>query len=165
MNILRVPNSTDQYCYAKNTKRPDWSYHPLNVVNGGPVKDTENHVTQVQLIDTPGKEIWMQNWSDAWPVRKKTQWIWERFCQKLIEDLNPFGNVFFVFMDEHSYSEGNCGQHFSEFFTRRNAVWVDWENRRVQATGVYTGTHRPDKNAVAISSFYKIKTLLEVKNL
>jgi len=135
------------------SKRPAWSYHPLNVVNGGPVTDPDNHVTKAQLIDTPGTEVWMQEWSDAWPVRRKTQWIWERFSKKLIDDLNPCGNVFFVFMDEHSYSEGNCGDHFLKFFKSRGAVWVDWDKRRADVTFVFGATHRADKNPTALSGF------------
>ncbi|MGQ9652208.1 MAG: putative collagen-binding domain-containing protein, partial [Phycisphaerae bacterium] len=134
------------------TSRPDWSYHPLNVVNGGPVTDTSSPVTQVQLIDTPGTEVWMEEWSDAWPVRKKTQWIWERLCKKFIDDLNGMGNVFFVFMDEHSYSEGNGGDHFLNFFKSRGAVWVDWNARRPAVSWVMSdtlGTTNKNTNAVA----------------
>ena len=64
------------------TDRPDWSYHPLNVVNGGPVTDSGSPVTEVQMIDTPGTEIWSQAWSDGWSSRKKAQWIWETILQE-----------------------------------------------------------------------------------
>ena len=87
--------------------QPDWLYHPFNVVNGGPVTDATNPVTKVQQISTPGTEIWMQTWSDSWTAKKKTQWIWEQLCKKYIDEIGTMGNVFFVFMDEHSYSEGN----------------------------------------------------------
>jgi hypothetical protein len=137
-----------------SAERPDWAYHPLNVVNGGPVRDRHRMVTQVQLIETPGTEVWMEAWSDAWPARKKTQWIWERFCKKLIEDLAPFGNVFFVFMDEHSYSEGNGGDHFLRFFASRGQLWMDWDKRRPAVAFVCSDTaEREDRNAAARLSF------------
>ncbi len=134
--------------------RPDWSYHPLNTVNGGPVQDSGTNVTKAQIIADPGHEVLAETWSDTWSVAKKTQWIWERFAAKLIEDTAAFGNVFFVFMDEHSYSEGNCGDHFAAFFRSRDAVWVDWNARRQLVDFVCSGTvSGADKNAVALSGF------------
>jgi len=136
------------------SSRPDWSYHPLNVVNGGPVSDSASMVTKAQTIADPSREVWSQEWSDSWPAAKKTQWIWERFALKLIEDTAEYGNVFFVFMDEHSYSEGNCGDHFARFFRSRGAVWVDWEPRRGRVDFVYSDTlGRTDKNSAALSGF------------
>lgn len=136
------------------TARPDWSYHPLNVVNGGPVVDGGDPVTEAQMIDSPGTEVWSQPWSDAWPSRKKTQWIWERFSKKLIDETAPFGNVFFVFMDEHSYSEGNMGNHFRDFFRNRGQVWVDWNARRSTIDWVMSSTFGgDDKNANAVTGF------------
>ncbi len=110
--------------------RGDWEYHPLNVRNGGPVEDTGDPIAQAQRIHSPGTEVLAEAWSEGWPVAKKTQWVWERFADRLARDLAPRGNVFFVFMDEHSYSEGNCGDHFAEFFRRRGALWCDWDRRR-----------------------------------
>lgn len=136
------------------TSSPDWSYHPLNVVNGGPVVDGGSPVTEVQMIASPGTEVWTEPWSDAWPSRKKTQWIWERFCKKLIDDTSTVGNVFFAFMDEHSYSEGNMGDHFRDFFRKRGQVWVDWNARRGSIDWVMSNTFGgDDKNANAVSGF------------
>jgi hypothetical protein len=134
--------------------RPDWSYHPLNVVNGGPVTDTGDPVTEVQMIESPGTEVWPEAWSDAWPSRRKTQWIWERYARKLIESTQRYGNVFFVFMDEHSYSEGNMGDHFRDFFRSRGQLWIDWDARRAGVDAVVSGSlGGDDKNAAAVGGF------------
>ncbi|MCX8036310.1 MAG: hypothetical protein N3D11_04475 [Candidatus Sumerlaeia bacterium] len=132
------------------SQQPDWDYHPFNVRNGGHLTDNN----AVQIIHSPGVEVLSENWSDAWPAAKKTQWIWERFSDKLIRDLNPLGNVFFVFMDEHSYSEGNCGDHFLHFFKKRGALWVDWSKRRRDVDAVYVETATlTDRNRLAVGGF------------
>jgi len=137
--------------------RPDWSYHPLNVVNGGFLSTTEGITTVCQQILSPGVEVLDEPWSDAWPGPKKTQWVWERFADKLITDTARSGNVFFVFMDEHSYPEGNCGDHFAQFFRRRGAVWTDWDERRGDVDFVFSSTFsRDDKNVDAVRSFPKM---------
>ena len=116
----------------------DWEFHPFNVRNGGPVTDTPKiHVSQVQRIAEPGREVWQETWSDAWEPAMKTQWLWEQFAKKLIDETAPFGNVFFVFMDEHSYDEGNGGDHFLQFFKKRGAFWVDWDQRRANVDMVF----------------------------
>ncbi len=136
------------------TDSPDWSYHPLNVVNGGPVTASGDPITEVQMIDTPGTEIWSQTWSDAWSSRKKAQWFWERYSKKLIDETAALGNVFFVFMDEHSYSEGNMGDHFRDFFRSRGQVWVDWNARRSSIDWVMSSTFSgDDKNSNAVTGF------------
>ncbi len=136
------------------SERPDWAYHPFNVVNGGPVSDAGRMASRVQLIDSPGREVWSEAFSREWSAAKQNQWIWERLCKKLIEDLSPFGNVYFVFMDEHSYSEGNGGDHFLAFFTRRGQVWTDWEQRRPALTLVCSDTDgSKDKNGNALRGF------------
>jgi hypothetical protein len=57
------------------------------------------------------------------------------------------GNVFYVFMDEHSYSEGNCGDHFRDFFRSRGAFWIDWGKRRSTVDAVYDqGLLTPDSD-------------------
>lgn len=133
-----------------SSKRPDWSYHPFNTANGGHLTDND----AVQMIASPGTEVWDQPWSEGWPSALKTQWVWERFCKKLIEDLKPFGNVFFAFMDEHSYGEGNCGDHFLRFFKTRGAVWVDWAARRSAVDWVMSDTFGgSDRNKNAVSGF------------
>jgi hypothetical protein len=109
----------------------DWAFHPFNSRNGGPItEDVRVHVSQVQRIASPDREIWEEPYSDDWEVAKKTQWHWERFAKKLIDETAMYGNVFFVFMDEHSYDEGNGGDHFREFFQKRDAMWVDWDQRQ-----------------------------------
>lgn len=131
-------------------QRPDWSYHPFNVVNGGYLTNND----AVQIIQTPGEEILTAKWSSSWPAAKKTQWIWEKYCEKMIIDLALYGNVFFVFMDEHSYSEGNCGEHFMNFFKRRGQIYVDWDARREGVDAVYTGTRTStDRNSRTVSEF------------
>jgi hypothetical protein len=57
-------------------------------------------------------------------------------------------------MDEHSYPEGNCGDHFLRFFRKRGAVWVDWEARREAVDFVFSSTFSADdKNADAVRGF------------
>jgi len=134
--------------------RPDWSYHPFNVVNGGFLTDSGRITTACQQIFSPGVEVLGEPWSASWQAPKKTQWVWERFADKLVRDTAQYGNVFFVFMDEHSYSEGNCGDHFLRFFNRRGAVWTDWGRRREEVDFVFSGTFsRDDKNADAAQNF------------
>lgn len=141
----------------------DWSYHPFNVLNGGPVEDTPApHATLVQRIAAPGTEVLEEPWSEDWPVPKQVQWHWERFAQKLIDETAPFDNVFFVFMDEHSYDEGNGGDHFRTFFQRRGCRWVDWEQRRATVDFVFDPvTHRDDtvgRNPEVVQRFYREPT-------
>ncbi len=127
-----------------------WVFHPLNVNNGGHLSDKADAVT----IASPGTEIWQQAWSDAWPNARKTQWVWEQLSIKLIDQLGSIGNVFFVFFDEHSYSEGNMGDHFLNFFKSRGHVWVDWNGRRPDVAWVMSSTlHSTDKNSDAVSGF------------
>ena len=128
----------------------DWAYHPFNVVNGGHLTDNN----AVQIIESPHKEVVGETWSEAWPTAKKTQWVWERFADKLIGDLRPCGNVFYAFMDEHSYTEGNCGDHFMEFFKKRGAPYADWSRRRAGVDAVYVETaESTDRNRVAVRGF------------
>ncbi|MBD3176659.1 MAG: hypothetical protein GF320_15875 [Armatimonadia bacterium] len=135
-------------------ERPDWAYHPLNVINGGHLTDEGDIVTAPQTIHSPGTEVWREDWSDGWPDAKKTQWVWERLSEKLIRETEPFGNVFFCFMDEHSYPEGNCGDHFMEFYRSRGAVWVDWEDRRAGVDWVCSPTlPGEDENSAAVEAF------------
>ena len=136
--------------------RPDWSYHPFNALNGGFLTDSGRITTACQRIFSPGVEVLNEPWSNAWPAAKKSQWVWERFADKLIRDAGGHGNVFFLFMDEHSYSEGNCGEHFLRFFRRRGAVWTDWDRRREEVDFVFSSTFsRDDKNGDAVRSFSK----------
>lgn len=128
----------------------NWDFHPLNRQNGGHL----GKVSEAVLIDSPGSEVWRENWSDDWSGPRKTQWVWERFSHELLEQLNPFGNVFFVFLDEHSYDEGNMGDHFRDFFKKRGALWMDWENRRDGVDFVYSDTlHHADTNRQAMEGF------------
>jgi len=123
----------------------DWAYHPMNVVNGGHLTDHHPIIEAVQQIATPGTEVFEQPWSDAWSAPKKTQWIWERFAAKLLKETQPFGNVFYIFMDERSYSEGNCGDHFARFFRSRGAFWIDGQLRREHVDAVVDG-HGPGRD-------------------
>lgn len=120
-----------------DASQPDWLYHPLNKINGGFLSETNRIAIAPQTIQYPGREILNEPWSDDWPPAQKTQWVWERFANELIKQTLPSGNVFYVFMDEHSYSEGNCGDHFCEFFRSRGAFWVDWGKRRNTVDAVY----------------------------
>lgn len=135
-------------------QRPDWSYHPFNVLNGGHLTEHRPMVQAVQQIAASGQEILHRPWSDSWAPESKTQWLWERFAAKLLETTQPFGNTLYVFMDERSYSEGNCGDHFAAFFRRRSAFWIDGQIRRDNVDGVVDG-HGPnrDVNAAARKSF------------
>ena len=110
-----------------------WVYHPLNSSNGGHLTNKENAV----MIDTPDAEVWQNSWSDSWSNARKTQWVWERLSKKFIDEVGSLGNVFFVFFDEHSYSEGNMGDHFRDFFRNRGMVWIDWGKRRNSVDMVY----------------------------
>lgn len=120
-----------------SASQPDWLYHPLNEHNGGFLTDRGKIVTAPQTISSPGNEVWREEWSDSWPSAKKTQWVWERYARELIRQTLPIGNVFYVFMDEHSYDEGNCGDHFRDFFRSRGAIWMDWGERRDSIDLVY----------------------------
>ncbi|MGI6459544.1 MAG: putative collagen-binding domain-containing protein [Candidatus Hydrogenedentales bacterium] len=111
-------------------EQPDWLFHPFNVRNGGFLTEKRRITEAAQMIHSPGHEVLEEAWNEAWPADKKTQWVWERFADKLLRETQPFGNVFFVFMDEHSYSEGNCGDHFQAFFKKRQAFYSDWDRRR-----------------------------------
>lgn len=127
-----------------------WVFHPLNVNNGGHLTNKEDAV----IIASPGTEVWQESWSDSWSNAKKTQWIWEQLSIKFINELGSMRNVFFVFFDEHSYPEGNMGDHFLNFFKSRGQIWVDWNNRRSNVAWVMSSTlHNTDKNSDAVSSF------------
>jgi hypothetical protein len=116
----------------------DWVHHPFNPRNGGPIEEEFSpHATKVQTLAEPGREVHGEEWSDAWPAAMKNQWLWERFCLKLLDSTRERQNVFFVFMDEHSYSEGNGGDHFARLFRSRGALWVDWGRRRDLVDAVF----------------------------
>jgi hypothetical protein len=128
----------------------NWAYHPFNRANGGPLTD----VAEAVHIESPGVEVFEEDWSEDWPSRKKTQWIWERFSAELIEQVGCLGNVFFVFLDEHSYDEGNLGDHFRAFFQKRGMVWVDWDKRRPAVDFVFSDTVvSEDKNKLGMKGF------------
>lgn len=123
----------------------DWAYHPLNIINGGHLTDSHPIVEAVQRIEQPDREILNQAWSDSWPTERKTQYVWERFAAKLLKETQSFSNTVYVFMDERSYSEGNCGDHFNRFFKRRGAFWIDGQLRRETVDAVVTG-HGPGRD-------------------
>lgn len=135
--------------------RPDWSYHPFNIINGGHLYDNN----AVRQIYSPGIEVLNESWSDSWLSTKKTQWIWEKYSEKLIQETNSFGNVFYVFMDEHSYSEGNSGDHFMNFFKKRNALWADWNARRSNVDIVY------EQHADPLNEFFRqpLRPIMELE--
>lgn len=54
-------------------ERPDWSYHPLNLINGGFLSDPKTITTVAQTIHSPGTEVLHESWSEDWPSTKKTQ--------------------------------------------------------------------------------------------
>ncbi|NQT17497.1 MAG: hypothetical protein HQ582_32380 [Planctomycetes bacterium] len=126
-------------------ERPDWTFHPFNRLNGGHLDERRAMVEVVQEIASPGREILARPWGEDFSDAEKTQWVWERLAEKLIAETRPFGNVFFVFMDERSYSEGNCGDHFAAFFRGRGAFWVDGQLRRNRVDGV-VGRHGPGRD-------------------
>ena len=136
-------------------QRPDWSYHPFNLVNGGFLSDSKTITTVTQTIYSPGTEVLQESWSEDWPPAKKTQWVWERYADKMIRETIGYGNVFYVFMDEHSYSEGNCGDHFLTFFKKRGAPYVDWDRRRSAVDFVHDDARNSegDGNSGAIKAF------------
>ena len=136
-------------------ERPSWSYCPLNVANGGFLTDSKEIVTAPQTIHSPGTEVLRESWSHDWPPAKKTQWVWEKFAHELIRQTKPYGNVFYVFMDEHSYPEGNGGDHFLTFFKRRGAVYVDWQRRRSAVDFVHNDVRssQGDWNRLAVQAF------------
>ena len=138
-------------------ERPDWHFHPFNVRNGGFLTEPRRMTEVVQQIHSPGREVLDEPWSGEWPAEKKTQWVWERYADKLIRETQPFGNVFFVFMDEHSYSEGNCGDHFQAFFQKRHAFYADWDRRRAGVDLVHDDVRAGsgDANASALRTFFR----------
>lgn len=125
-----------------------WIFHPLNISNGGHLTDKAN----AAIIESPDMEIWQKTYSDAWPNAKKTQWVWEQLSLKFIHELGSLGNVFFVYYDEHSYSEGNMGDHFRDFFKKRGMVWVDWGQRRDRVDIVYDQFLMNPKNYSRLNS-------------
>lgn len=130
-----------------------WVFHPLNINNGGHLTNKEDAV----IIASPGFEVWKETWSNSWSSSKKTQWVWEQLSIKAINELGSIGNVFFVFFDEHSYSEGNMGDHFRDFFRKRGQIWVDWEARRSSVNWVMSNTFGGnDKNSDPVSAFNRI---------
>ena len=76
----------------------------------------------------------------------------------MIRETMGYGNVFYVFMDEHSYSEGNCGDHFLTFFKKRGAVYTDWDKRREAVDFVHEDARgsEEDWNRRSIRMFAKI---------
>jgi hypothetical protein len=130
-----------------------WVFHPLNINNGGHLTNKE----EVVIIASPGIEVWKETWSNSWPSSKKTQWVWEQLSIKAINELGSIGNVFFVFFDEHSYSEGNMGDHFRDFFRKRNQIWMDWEAQRTSVNWVMSNTFGgDDKNSDPVLAFKRI---------
>ncbi|MCP4785505.1 MAG: hypothetical protein GY903_20110 [Fuerstiella sp.] len=123
----------------------DWAWHPFNVANGGHLTDRGRIIETVQRIATPGQEVLDLPWAASWTDAKKTQWLWERFAAKLLKETLLLGNTFYVFMDERSYSEGNCGDHFASFFRRRGAFWIDGQLRRDTVDAV-VGGHGPGRD-------------------
>ena len=100
----------------------DLNYHPFYRLNGGPARSRQD----ITSLDAPGTEVHAQDWNDDWPVRKKTQWLWEKFCLKLIDETRASGNVWFDFRDEWSYdNRTNAESHFRRFFMSRGQVWAD----------------------------------------
>jgi hypothetical protein len=100
----------------------DLHYHPFFHLNGGPARTRQD----ISRIAKPGTEVHMREWSDDWPTQMKTQWLWERFCLKLIKETRPFGNVWFDFRDEWSYdNKTNLEEHFRRSFMKRGQLWAD----------------------------------------
>ena len=135
--------------WAKPDQDP-WEYHPFKAINGGHLTNAEDAVN----IATPGTEVWQETYDEGWTNAKKTQWIWEQLSIKFINDLGSMGNVYFVYFDEHSYSEGNMGNHFMDFFRRRGMVWMDWNARRSAVDWVMSDSFNgDDRNNNAIGGF------------
>jgi len=135
--------------WAKPGQDP-WEYHPFKTTNGGHLDSASDAV----VIDSPGTEVWQQAWSGSWSNAKKTQWLWERLCIKLIDALGSMGNVFFVFFDEHSYSDGNMEEHFRDFFRSRGQIWMDQNAMRPSVDLVMSATFGgDDKNSNAVEGF------------
>lgn len=100
----------------------DLEYHPFYHLNGGPAQSLQD----ITHLDTPGTEVHSEPWDDGWPVRKRTQWLWEQFALRLIEEADHCGNVWFDFRDEWSYeNDTNFEDHFREFFRSRGQIWAD----------------------------------------
>ena len=100
----------------------DILFHPFYTLNGGHATCRED----ITFISDPGKEIHSETWNDSWPPRKKSQWLWEKFALKLIQETSSCDNVWFDFRDEWSYNnETNLEGHFRDFFKRRGQIWAD----------------------------------------
>lgn len=100
----------------------DFNYHPFNTLNGGPAV-TRQDITQ---IEQPGVEVHTEPWDELWPIRKKTQWLWEQLSLKLINEMQAFDHIWFDFRDEWSYdNDTNMETHFRDFFQSRGALWSD----------------------------------------
>jgi len=102
---------------------PGWPDHPLNRARGGPAQ-TPSDVVEV-FAD---REIGVEEWSDAWPARRKCQWLWERFAEKLIRETKPLGNVWYDYRDEWSYLNAEAARSeafWRRFFVARGCLWAD----------------------------------------
>ncbi len=137
-----------------SAERNDWAIHPFNVANGGHLE----HNYETVVIHTPGREVVGEAWSDSWPKAKKTQWVWETYAEKMIDELGSYDNVFLVYKDERSYETGawqdNMTSHMLSFVRRRSAMLlVDWEAQREDVDAVMVATHGLDKNALAVRAF------------
>ena len=99
-------------------------------------------------------------WSNSWPSAKKTQWIWEKYAQKMIGELGTYDNVFFVYKDERSYEDepwkDNMAGHMLSFFRRRGSfLLTDWDRSRDEVDVVMVATHAVEKNKLAVKGFVK----------
>jgi hypothetical protein len=116
----RVLGITVFFGWPKDTA--DFAYHPFASGNGGPALSRGD----ITHIEQPGTEIHTQTYDTGWPIRRKTQWIWERYALKLIETAESCGNIWFDFRDEWSYDlDTNMETHFRNFFMSRDQVWAD----------------------------------------
>jgi len=96
--------------------------------NTHPFRIFAENTSDIMKIHASPDEVHSQAWNDDWDKLKKNQWLWEKYCMKLIETAKYCGNIWFDFRDEWSYyndDANNARDHFRNFFMRRGQLWGD----------------------------------------
>ncbi|MCC6729882.1 MAG: hypothetical protein IT208_11155 [Chthonomonadales bacterium] len=106
---------------------PGWPAHPFRRANGGFAEEARDVARLAE-----DREVHADPWNDEWPPARKAQWVWERFCLRLIEQVGGHDNTWFDYRDEWSYlnDEAERSQaHWRRFFRGRGMLWADRSSR------------------------------------
>jgi hypothetical protein len=93
--------------------------HPYNALLGnGPLTDKRQYVS----LSDYNREM-PTAFNPSWGLKQKNQYFQERFCHKLISELNPYSNVIYEMFNEGDWYDGDLRnrheQHFLTFFRAR----------------------------------------------